>query len=336
MQSRGWSWAALSLVLASRFASAADPPSDAQARLSKLLRAGTEAANAKKWPACIDALTGALAIKDDPSTAGALGLCEENAGRFTDAYTHLRVAVESVTPAMAAREPFASYVRALGRMHDHVALLYVTTNPSRAAVWLDGKPIGIADGRSLPVPPGTHVVIAKAAGYEDAIEPARTWGAGDVPAVDLTLKPKTPPSATTTTSTATTTASAPPTRAPWWKPLVPSLDKRGAGAILAYSSAALALGSTGLMLGFEADRASMARGRAPNMCAGDAGSTPFCTTLHDRRVERDIAGGAAIGFGALAVGTGVGVVLAQVFRGAPLVAPAVTKDAGGLVIQGAW
>ncbi|MFO0589887.1 MAG: PEGA domain-containing protein [Polyangiaceae bacterium] len=329
----------MSLALIPRFASAADLPSEAQARLSKLLRTGNDAANAKKWSACIDAFSEALAIKDDPNTAGALGLCEENAGHFTDAFTHLHHAIEKVTPAMAAREPSASYQRALARLHDHVALLYVTTTPSGAAVWLDGKPIGVADGRVLPIAPGTHVVVAKAAGYEDAIEPARTWAAGDVPAVDLTLKPKVVSSArsTTPTSSTSTAARAGAPRAPWWRPLVPSFDARGAGAIVAYSSAALALGSTGLMIGLEVDRASMAKGHAPSTCAGDAGSTAFCTTLHDRRDQRTIAGGAAIGFGALAVGTGVAVVLAQVFRrGGPVVAPAASKDAGGLVIQGAW
>ncbi|MFO0591868.1 MAG: PEGA domain-containing protein [Polyangiaceae bacterium] len=339
MQSRGWRWAtALSLITASGFASAADPPSDAQAPLSKLLRTGTDAANAKKWPACIDAFTEALAIKDDPNTAGALGLCEESAGRFTDAHTHLMHAIEKVTPSMETREPWTSYERALVRLRDHVAMLYVTTTPSGASVWLDDKPIGVANGRGLPVAPGKHVVTAKAPGYEDAIEPARTWAARDVPAVDLTLKPKAPPPARPTAATSSTTTATGPgaPRAPWWRPLVPSLDARGAGAIVAYSSAALALGSTGLMIGLEVDRASMTKGHASNTCAGDAGSTAFCTTLHDRRDQRTVAGGAAIGFGTLAIGTGLAVVLAQVFRRAPVVAPAASKDAGGLVIQGAW
>jgi hypothetical protein len=226
----------------------------------------------------------------------------------------------------------------------HVALLIVTVDPPESYVLLDGRPLGRADGRLFAVAPGKHILTARHAGYEDQSDP-RTWRGGDAPSAHFQLvrKPKPEPVPTATpvlpvapkASASPVTATA-PVRAPWWTPLVPSSSARGAGAILAYSTAAVALVGAGLTVGLEVDRASMARGHAADHCTG--ATSPFCAELHERREQRNIAGGVAIGAGTFAVATGLAVVLADVFRGrgSGVVTPVVGKDGGGLVVRGAW
>lgn len=164
-----------------------------KARLAGLLRKGAEAAKAQQWEACIQALGEAAAIEETPRTAGDLGLCEEQAGRFAEAHRHLRRALESA-PADRKAQPWKSYQAALARAAERVAVLFVTVTPPEAAVVLDGRPLGKADGRHIAVTPGTHTLTARLAGHEDATE-TRTMRARDVPHVHLELKPKASPAA---------------------------------------------------------------------------------------------------------------------------------------------
>lgn len=348
MRCRGWrTVVVLGLLLSfgrARDAGAADPTAADRARRAALLRTGTAAAASKDWQGCVDALTAALAIEKDAKVAGQLGLCDEGAGRLVDAYDHLKVALDATSPDQSSRQPWASYHDGMRRVMARVALVIVTANPPDTYVLVDGRPLGRADGRMFAVLPGKHVVTARRPGYQDASDP-RTLRGGDVPTFDFLMKPAPTSTAAVVEPTAAPAKTAAPmasgssvaaARPSWWTPLVPSLSARGAGAILAYSTATVALVATGLTVGLEVDRASMARGHAADHCTG--ATTPFCAELHERREQRNIAGGVAIGAGIFAVSTGLAVVLADVYRGraSGVVAPVVGKDGGGLVVRGAW
>src|SRR5262249_6806271 len=140
-----------------------------------------------RWEACIEWLTAASDIEDAATTWGDLGLCEEQAGRFAASHSHLRRALEAA-PTQPKQSPWKQYQAALGRVTQRGALLIVTTTPPHAPVILDGRPLGLADGRTFAVEPGTHTVAARLPGHTDAVE-TRTMRALDVPNMHLKLKP---------------------------------------------------------------------------------------------------------------------------------------------------
>ncbi len=165
-------------------------------KIASLLRAGSEASNAKRWTACIEAFTTAAAIDPASKTWGDLGLCEEQAGRFVAAHDHLFRALEAA-PTQPTKEPWSRYHAALARVKERVALLVVSTSPPNARVILDGRPLGPADGRAFAVEPGKHTIGARLAGYEDVVE-TRTMRARDMPAFHFQLKAKAPSAAGST------------------------------------------------------------------------------------------------------------------------------------------
>lgn len=114
MLGRGWQagGAALMLLLVVSPAFADDVQSP---QTAALLKAGARAAKEKKWEACIDAYAAAIAIEDTPASAGELGLCEEHAGQFADAYRHLQRALEGA-PSPPKEEPWSRYQAALARV----------------------------------------------------------------------------------------------------------------------------------------------------------------------------------------------------------------------------
>ncbi len=223
--------------------------------------------------------------------------------------------------------------------------LSVSVSPSDSYVIVDGRPWGKADGRLIPLSPGKHVVAGRHAGYEDAVDP-RTWAGGDAPWVDLVLKPLPVEQAAPAPSavphagpqvSASNTATL--HRGPWWTPLVPTLSPRGAALVLGYASVAVGLVTAGLTVGFEVDRANLARGHQADTCTGQNTTSAFCTAVHERREQRNISGGVAVGFGTFAIGTGLAIVLSDVFgprAGGGRVAPVVGQDGGGLLVRGAW
>lgn len=189
----GRRWAlVLGLGLAFARTSAAEPTADERARLAALLHQGDDAAKAKDWKACIAARSAALAIEDAATIAGDLGLCEERAGRFGDAMSHVLRALAEATPAMKANEPWRSYQAAELRLRSHVTMVALTLDPTDALVLLDGQPLGKADGRILPLTDGKHTFVVRAEGYEEANETQLvTRGVRNI---HVSLKPKpTPP-----------------------------------------------------------------------------------------------------------------------------------------------
>jgi len=320
-----------------------------RSRAAELVRAGAQAAIAKRWADCVEALTAAAALEDAPRTWGDLGLCEEQAGRHAAAYMHLRQAMEGA-PADPNKDPWTRYQAARARVAERVALLMVTTYPPNARVVLDGRPLGAADGRAFAVEPGTHTIAARLEGYSDASE-TRTMRAKDTPMVHLHLRPKpgpeTPLGAAVSASGAPGLGgSVPPSRAPMSAPpplsrwFVPDLSARGMLTGLSYGAGAVALASTGVWIGLEVDRASLRSRVARSACSPVMPSPPAaCAELGERKPQRDAAGDVALATGiaalSLAAAAGVAIGLERRASGS-FVGPVVSQNGGGIEVRGVW
>jgi hypothetical protein len=324
---------------------AAEPSAPDAVRLPELLRTGTDAAKAKRWEACADALAAAAGIDEAATPLGELGLCEESAGRYASAFTHVRRAMEKA-PADLSKEPWKRYSGALERLTARVALLFITTDPPNARVVIDGRPQGLADGHEVAVEPGTHTIAARLDGYEDTIA-ERSVHAHDKPNVHLTLNPKSaapPPATAPKTPVSPVPAREPKAprapvvpELPWYRPAV-SLR----GGLLGATSAGLlaTLGSLGVSIGAEVRREELGRGLSPSACSLANPSPPaVCASLHDAAVLRNSAAAGALG------AAGATLVLGGLLAGSvylerkpwhPTIAVTAGDKGGGLVVSGAW
>lgn len=329
-----------------------------RALLPGLLREGAEAARAKKWDACIKAYARVASIEESATTLGELGLCEEAAGRYPEAHHHLRRARAGL-PASAAERYQAAFTRATL----HVAVVFVSAQPSEAKILVDGRPLGAADGHGVALAPGKHTFSARLAGHEDAIE-TRSMEAGDLPHVHLVLRPKssatpdanekgtasTPPAASEPAARAVsdarpeaTSGMRPPCLVPHWSPC-------GVMVTLAYAASATALVSAATTIGFEVDRASLTAGRSSAACsplvktAGggyveNTSRPAWCSAVEQRRDQRDAAIGVTIGSGvATAVLWGLAGMAIGLDREPrrPLVSVDVRENGAAIVVGGAW
>ncbi len=312
------------------------------AKRSTLLTDAANARTAKQWQRCIDALREALTIADAPETRGELGLCQEGADRLTEAYASLKGALDSVPAAKERVQPWATFQAALARVTARTVLFVITASPPSCEVFLDGQPIGKADGRYYALKPGPHTFVGRLDGYQEATESATV--AKDKPRnvhLQLIPLPAPPPSVPSVPSvTIARPADARPSTAGAPKSgavrFVPSASPRGAALGFAYTSAALGLVAASFTIGLEVDRASMASGHEPDTCTDVHASSRFCVQLHERREQRNLAGGLALGLGGLTVGTGLVVVLADILGPRARIAPVVGREGGGLVVGGAW
>lgn len=365
MERGRWVWSlGAAVFLAATATRAEEPAATDRAQLANLLREGASAAQSKSWTACIEAFARAAAIQQDPITLGELGLCEDAAGRYADAHKHLRRARAGLTPA-APR--WKAYQAAFGRATEHVAIVFVTVQPSNARVLLDGLPLGPGDGLAVAVAPGKHTISAHLAGYESASD-TRDVNAQDMPNVDLVLKPapkeepsapiaagsstQPPPSATVVAPSVMPvpvdpTCAAPPPRpttsSPWY---APSWSPRGVFVGLTYVSAATLVVSGATAIGFEIDRASF-ESDLPRFTSSDPthchalGSVQsrLCNELGDRFERRNVARAVVIGAAISTLATGgIAALLIGVDRGPPQpsIAPLVSTNAGGIIVTGAW
>ena len=308
-----------------------------------LVRKGMEAAGAKRWTECIDALTAAAALEDVPRTWGELGLCEEQTGRFAAAHDHLFRAMESA-PTQGKKEPWTRYQAALARVKERVAVVIVTTSPPNAKVVLDGRPLGAADGRAFAVEPGSHTIGARLAGYADRVE-TRTMRARDVPTFHFQLEPLPAvlPLVTGAPSSGADIAGPPPVpRSALFSQLfVPGWTPRGFLVGLTYAGAATTLISGGTWIGLELDRQSLRSQVTGNAC-GPEGATPrpsVCTDLLMRHQQRDVAAmvtiGAGITTGALAVASAIAITLEWRSLRTSVI-PVASPRGGGVVVGGVW
>ena len=322
-----------------------------KARLAGLLRRGAEAAKAQQWEACIQALGEAAALEETPRTAGDLGLCEEQAGRFAEAHRHLRRALESA-PADRKAQPWKSYQAALARAAERVAVLFVTVTPPEAAVVLDGRPLGKADGRHIAVTPGTHTLTARLAGHEDATE-TRTMRARDVPHVHLELKPKASPATGAPSVAAGGSPAAPAasangagtaTPSPARFPCLPGPGASGVLLPMTCLSGALLVLSASTAIAFEVHATSLRntlveRGFRIDSCAPGqpAAGSAACDEMANRQVMRDASLDVMLGTGAAAFMLGSLAVLALASDASqPKVTVTAGARGGGITVLGTW
>lgn len=346
MVRRGWKlWLTAGTLCLFTSAAAATPNDADAARYADLLRKGSEAAKAGKWDACATALTEAIEIQDAPTVLGDLGLCEEQAGRFALAHKHLLRALEAA-PADKQVEPWKRLQAALVRVRDRVALLIITTDPPKASIIVDGRPVGRADGQTIAVEPGRHTVAGRLEGYEDDVVQTEDLHAGDFPNIHISLRPK-PRAALSSPVRHTPSAPSPPEKpsdvsrlfAPAWSP-------RGVLVTLAYAGTAATLVSGATAIGFEAHYQSMrasldAKGYQGNTCrSGRPPGTPAeCEEVDARLQQRftsvNVLIGSAVTLAALWGAAGLAMYLDRSpLR--PTVAATASTNGGGIVILGKW
>lgn len=368
MERGRWVWGLGAAVFFAAVPAHADRTNEEErARLADLLSEGASASRAKSWASCINAFERALAIQEDPIAFGELGLCEEAAGRYADAHKHLRRARAGLTPAS---DRWKAYQAAFGRATEHVAIVFLTVQPSSARVLIDGQPLGPGDGLGVALAPGRHTISAHLAGYESASE-TRDMNALDMPNVDLVLKPKprdepsaakdteiggsvtaqptvpsgTPPIATRAPSAAPS-AGAPDrgaTPAAWY---APDWSARGVFVGLTAAGATTLVVSGATTVGLEIERASFHSQVLPSASSPFSechGSRPaqasVCRQLVERFERRNTARTVVIG---AAVSTAVTGTIAALLIGLdsdpsrPSITPVVSTTAGGIVVEGAW
>lgn len=341
----GWlGWGAmLASLLAATPALAEGPTGADRARLAELLRAGEAAAKARRWDGCIEAFTEALRLEDAPRTAGELGLCEQQAGRWVDAHGHLDRAMDAA-PAEPSTEPWTRYQAALNREKDHVALLFLTVSPPDAKVLLDGRPLGRADGRRIPLAPGTHTFLARLPGYDDAVKTI-TITAPSYPLLDLALKALPVPASPPVTPAKVAGELGPASSVapsispePRFLPCLPRASVRGVLEPLACLAGVATVAAAVTAGVLEAERASLSVG--PTSCGPDVPfPPPRCASLRERRIQRDIAVDFTAGVGiAAAALAGAAAIAYGLERGqaSPRLIPAVSANGGGILVLGAW
>src|SRR5262245_44981834 len=123
----------LAVLLATAGARAEPPAGADREKLATLLRAAAEATKKEDYGACIDALTSAREIEDSPERQGDLGVCEEGAGRDTDAYRDLAAALNS-PGADHKKEPLSRFVDPFARVSMRIVHVYIDVEPPQASV----------------------------------------------------------------------------------------------------------------------------------------------------------------------------------------------------------
>jgi PEGA domain len=268
--------------------SAAEPSVADRARVVELLRRGDEAAKVKDWKRCIEARRAALDIEYASKVAGDLGLCEEQAGRFAAAYTHLWRALEAA-PANMQTEPWKRYDAAIVRLRERVVLLIITTEPSSARVVVDGVPVGQGDGQTVPVEPGRHTVAGRLAGYEDTSVETDDLRAGAIPNIQITLRrkpvggpvtPAAPPAAST--AARRTDPAESPSGFPCW----PAASWRGVLVPAACVGGAAFAVSAATALGLEVHAASIRARAPPGNRSPDRRSAPTSAAVYSNAPTR--------------------------------------------------
>lgn len=343
------------LLLAIPSRAAADPAAGDRAELPALRKAGAEAAKAKNWQACIAAYSRAAEIEADPITFGELGLCEEGAGRYSSAHPHLTRALSGMAPGAARRD---KYQAALRRVAELVAIVFVSVLPTDARVLVDGRPVGIYDGRYVVVSPGPHVFAARKRGYKDAVK-SLTANAGEMPSVEFALTklpeadaaPSAVPPRAAKPAPAASASPVGPVRAakpagaspriPWY---MPAWSPRGVLVPLAGVATLTAVASAATAIGFEVHYSTMkastdARGFVEATCTPGQplAASANCQEIHARRLWRDTAVdtwiGTSIAAGAVAGIAGLAIALEPL---GPRLTATANPNGGGIVVLGAW
>ena len=178
-----------------------------------LYREGAALIHEERWDEARDRFERSLALKRAPRTLFSLGVAQQKTGHLADAlesYRAFRVEPDS------SRDPYFEQAgEAIVDLEKRVAYLSLHIAPAPAGlhelrVTIDGHdvpPAALATRRLLD--PGTHQVVAIAAGYQDA-RASVTLGEGGQASVSLSLEPAFAPAGTVPLPTPTLVASLPP------------------------------------------------------------------------------------------------------------------------------
>jgi hypothetical protein len=167
----------LAVVVAVSRAAVAQPPRDPLAKPAPesgksaegLYKEGVRFYRDKKWAEAESAFRAAWALSPTFDVAYNLGNAEFRQGKYRDAAEHLSFALRvwPLLEATADLRPIAE--KRLAEARTFVGALTVKVNVIQAEVVVDGTAVGTSP---LPgevfVAPGTHVIQAKAAGYDGA------------------------------------------------------------------------------------------------------------------------------------------------------------------------
>jgi hypothetical protein len=317
---------------------AADP--GAEARRTALYRAGVDAASAGRWAEARQKFSEAVAMRVSPKVCFSLAQADEQLGLVASAAADYTRALESAR-ALGDAEVVKAALQAGAAIAPRVPYVRIlVTGATDATASLDGAPIAV--GAPIPVDPGAHKLLVRAAGMRDV---ASSIALGERQQLDFPVllepippSPSAPPNATTPVTPiapapATTQAPAPapaPRNDPSseWRPWrTVALVSAGAGV--------LALGISG---GFAIDASSKNNQSNDSGCQGDQCSPAAAS------VRRDALWAANASTVAFIVGSALvasGVVLWFVApprdSGASVgVTPTALTGGAGLMATGAW
>jgi hypothetical protein len=330
-------------------------------RARVLVLRATDAIMADRWAEAEALLRAAWDLEKTYDIAGNLGHVELMNKKPREAAEHLRFCLNALPPT----ETDAQRRRVQARFDEArrlVSAVRIRVSEPGAEVRVDGALAGTSPlTGEVFVDPGARFVTATLAGYEAAQVTVDAVKGGSH---DVTIALERTPNATSGATVATAAKGAPEarTRGPVSSPAPsppgkdkaePTLVASGPSKALIVAGSLVAAAGLGTGIGMvatlsakkeqvaQADQA-LERDRGPDACGGamDGAIAPRCATqsqaVSDLYVLRD---GAVIGFsvaGAALAGTALYAILGGSSERGTTVLPAVTRNAGALLLTGVW
>jgi len=304
-------------------AHAQQPPAkgDDAARAQALFNDGRAAMEKGDVAGACKMLSESLALVKRPSTLFNLAQCEAKQGKIRSATEHMKGAIETLDPGdervKIARDQYADLDKQLPR----VTLRLAPGTPADSTVLVDGTPVDRASiGTQLPLDPGEHALVVRAAGRSDA-RTSVTLAVGDRREVTLTVGAAPTPAAS---------KEAAATQAPATEP---SNTKRTLGWVIG------GVGAAGLVAG--SVTGVMAIGKKNQMednCVGVCNDAARSAADSGRTLSLLSTISFAVGLAGVGVGTYLLITSPSKEPPAPSVAiaPATLPKGAGLSIQGSF
>jgi PEGA domain len=330
---------------------AAAPKGDVVKRADAIYKQGVLLYSEKKWTDAEAAFRAAWELNPTFDVAYNLGSTEYQLGKYRDAADHLSRAVRDWPLLKATSSLRQTAQQRLAESRAQVAALTVKVNVERAEVLVDGKPAGRSPlALEVFVTAGTHAVMARLEGYEDATAPVQV-AKGEAQTVTLTLAPVAMPPVPTATATsnASQTATAVPTAPPTSSAVPPPPRERpSAPIVVAGGSAMLAAIVAGAVLaGVANSKGADANAKLATLpLSGRAGQCQsFASTcsrinndLHALDTLSDASVGTFVGAGAIGLATLLYALLPRKVEPSAgmRVTPLVGSGHGGVAVVGAW
>jgi tetratricopeptide (TPR) repeat protein len=159
------------------------------------LKRAEQARQGKRWAEAIEAYNAALVeaqragmpAKETAVILGELGVCEVALQRYRDAAEHLEQSLKNGWAL--SRSQAARFQTAQRKAEAEVSTVFISTDPSDAEIFVDGKSIGAGQPSYLIfVEPGSHTVRAHLFGHSDAMQTVEP-GRGQRVGISMRLSP---------------------------------------------------------------------------------------------------------------------------------------------------